>query len=299
MRSLMAVAPAFLSVTLISACHPNTAAVGTVDHPVVFMISPSHGKSGAPEVAMLQDHLRQSTGLHVDVRVAESPVAAMAAFEDGKAHVGLLTVFEYLLVRREYGAHARLQLLGERGPTYMGELLVRADSNMRSVQDLQGRKVALVDAYSMSGHLLVAKLLADADVKVQQTFAGSHENSLAMLKAGLVDAAASYHGVAKGDLSVRAIATTPPIPREPVFVHPRLDVSIAERLTDALTRFATTPQGITALSQLAGITGFQPVTDDAYRGVSKVVTAAGYRLEDLVPGSLAWAASNREPLLVQ
>jgi len=282
---LPALAVAVVAAVFIAREESRERNVGAPGTPVIFMLSPEHGNPGrldAGERRALADGLRAASGLEVEVRVAATPIAAIEAF-GGEADVGLLSLFEYLLARLEYGVEARLQVLrGEGADAYAGEILVRAPSRVRKVEDLAGKRIAYVDPHSTSGFIFPAKLLADAKVSVVPEFAGSHEKALERLREGEVDAAATYAGAAAGK-PFRAIARTPPIPDEPVFFRRGFPEEKRERLAAALERVAATPEGRRLLGDVAAITGFKPATDAAYADVLAVIRAAGKTVYEVVP----------------
>ena len=56
----------------------------------------------------------------------------------------------------------------------VGAIVVREDGPVKSVKDLEGRPLAFVDEYSVSGFLLPARRLKDEGVHPVTRFAGSH-----------------------------------------------------------------------------------------------------------------------------
>lgn len=267
---------------VISGCRRDTDEV----KPLVLILSPAHGAHLRPEqLASFGAFLGSRSGRAVKVQVATSPDKAVEAFAKRDADMGLVGVFDYLFAHREFGAQAVLQVLrGEGRSEYAADLVVRTDGNIHAVADLSGRKVAFVDRYSTSGFVLPVKLLADAGVKPIIEFAGSHEAALGRLRAGAVDAAATFHGAVAQDTGLRVLATSTPIPNEPVVVRRYLDDTMRDRLVAALCDYAATADGRLVLGQAAGITGFRPTSDERYRLVEGLVRDAGKSIEALVPG---------------
>src|SRR5258706_329444 len=94
----------------------DLAAVGGPRAPLVLLVSPSHAAGARPdELRALGSLLGGASGLAVEVRVAATPEAAVQAFGRDEADAGLLSLFEYLLARQEYGVDARLQVLRDGG----------------------------------------------------------------------------------------------------------------------------------------------------------------------------------------
>lgn len=261
--------------------------------PVVVVLSPAHAPAGgAAAVEALQARLTALSGVPVKVQLATTSLQAIEAFGGTQSHIGLLPVTEYLFARQAYGVEARLQVQRAAGARYVGEIVVTSDSKLKTVGDLTGKRIAYTDEFSTSGFLLPAALVASQGVKPKAVFAGSHEAAVAALRAGDVDAAATYGGVAAKDAKLKVLATTEPIPNEPVFVAKGVDPARAKAVLDALAKVAD--EG--GLTELAGITSMQPIHHDAYASLLERVRAAGRSTADLVPGGRAISLAN-EPIL--
>lgn len=254
-----------------------------VDLPLVLLLSPWHGGEAA-------DRERLASAIHdagrLDVEVVVAPTTQAAVLRAGTAtwDAAILPLFDYLFCHQQYGVHAGLQVLRHDGQrTHEGEILVRAGSGIADLRGLSGRKLAFADHFSTSGFLFPARLLADEDVRPETSFAGSHEDALAQLRAGKVDAAAAWAGIGQGDPLLLAVARTEPIPNEPVFFRRDLGADARSRLQTALLAVASAPGGAETLRPFADITGLAPASDGDFLTVHEAIRAAGSRVEDLVP----------------
>ena len=272
------------ALVLLIGCGPRDLdAVGAADTPLVLLLSPSHG-AGSDDLGRLAAALGEASGLTVEIAVAPSTQAAVTRVGTSTWDAAILPLFDYLFCHQEYGSEAGLQVLrhgSER--THHGELLVRAEGGATVLAGLQGRPVAFVTRYSTSGFLFPAALLAEAGVAPEALFAGSHEAALAELKAGRADAAAVYAGMADGDAALRSLATTQPIPNEPVFFRRGLAAETRSRLARGLQDVARSSRGSALLGPVADITGFVEADDATWREVHEAIEAAGNSVEDLVP----------------
>ncbi len=243
--------------------------------------------------------LEASGGLRVRVQVAESPTAGLWAVKRRDVDVGLFPLFQYLLAHKEYGATALLQIVRHGGShSYLGEILVRADSDISSLEKLAGKRVAYVNEFSVSGYILPAAMLAEKHIDVDSVFAGSHEAALEQLRAGKVDAAMTYAGASGGDPAFRVLTNTSPVPNEPLFVDGRMDKRLQEQVKTAFLKVAGSPDGKKLLFKFGAIEGFAPITDDAYRDVIPVFARAGQFIQEAAPGGggLTWASPPYWPL---
>lgn len=267
--------------------------VGEKSDPFVLVLSPSHGQNPA-SVEKLERLLARQAGLSLELRVAPSSEDAVRMAGSPNTDAGLLTLFEYLFARRQYGVQAALRVArGHEVLSHRGEIVVPRASDVRELEGLSGKKIAYVDHYSTTGYVLAAKALADAGVKVTPVFTGSHAAALAALRSGKVSAAAVYEGATHDDPKLLVVAHTERIPNEPVFFRKSLPSALRDRVTRALERVANTPPGQAALSSIADITGFSQTTDADYDAAYAVIDAAGKSVQDLVPRGWLLANENQ------
>lgn len=157
-------------------------------------------------------HYRRA-GLAVRFVDFGSGTDAMRALVSGDIDVFLTTMFSTLALLKARGpadVWAAFQLSDH--PIFL--LVVKADSRVRAVADLKGRKVAITRFGSGSDFLARAMLVksglkADEDVTLVQ--AGSIPAAVAGVEKGELDAAVAWHplvaeGVARGSLRVLATA---------------------------------------------------------------------------------------------
>ncbi|KQO59028.1 phosphonate ABC transporter substrate-binding protein [Methylobacterium sp. Leaf87] len=146
----------------------------------------------------LADYLSRELGVKVNFRIANDYAAVIEAQRAGNIQIAYYGPASYaravmtgvetepvVLARRNNGA------IG-----YNSVLLVRADSPYRSVEDLKGKTLALVDPNSASGNSAPRFFLDKKGVKVDSHFgktffAGSHENAVLALMQGTADVAAN------------------------------------------------------------------------------------------------------------
>lgn len=261
-----------LAVLALLGCQRDRASTGTAKNPFVLVVSPAHA---TPDVASeLERALAEASGLTVRVRLAEGGADAVAAAGLQSADAGLLPVFEYLLARQEFGVEARLQSLRDGAREYAGVIVVAESSPVRTLAELAGKRIAYVEPTSTTGYLLALRALGD--VRVTSSFAGSHDAAVEQVRAGAVEAAATYAAPRAG---LRVVAETGAVPNEPVFFSPKVPVAVREKIERA---FGALDPAL--LGRLAGISGFAPTTDEAYRPVHDLLRDTARSAPDLVPG---------------
>jgi phosphonate transport system substrate-binding protein len=260
--------------------------------PFVVVLSPGHGKNAAA-VRQLESELTRQAGAAFELRTASSGDDAVRMATAAGTDGALLTIFEYLFARHIWKVEAELRVLRNGGKrAYHGDIVALRDGATKTVADLRGRTIAYVDRYSTTGFLLAAKLLKDQGVEAKPSFTGSHEAALAAVREGKAAAAATYADAVRVVPDLRSLAKTDPVSNEPLFVRADLEPARRRALTSAVLAAAATERGKQALAGIAGIEGFEPVTDQAYTQAFELVSRAGHAVQELVPRG--WVLANEK-----
>ena len=263
--------------------------LGTSRNPIRMMFVPSGDAQvivkGGQEVAKL---LQKETGLHFKTSVATSYAAVIEAMGAGKVDIGWLATFSYVLAKDKYDVELLLVVQRFGSPFYRGQIMVRADSGINSLDNLQGKRFAFVDPASTSGHLypktlLLSKGLDPKTFFSKTIFAGSHNAVVLSIYKGEVDGGAAYDGsraaVAKSypDVfdEIKVLAYTKEIPNDTVSVRKELPADLKVRLRNGLKKISDSPEGSKVLKRLYGISGLMDLD-----GLFDPVREAG-RLLDL------------------
>ena len=263
--------------------------MGTSRNPIRMMFVPSGDAQvivkGGQEVAEL---LQKETGLHFKTSVATSYAAVIEAMGAGKVDIGWLATFSYVLAKDKYDVELLLVVQRFGSPFYRGQIMVRADSGINSLDNLQGKRFAFVDPASTSGHLypktlLLSKGLDPKTFFSKTIFAGSHNAVVLSIYKGEVDGGAAYDGsraaVAKSypDIfeKIKVLAYTKEIPNDTVSVRKGLPEGLKVKLRNGLKKISDSPKGSKVLKRLYGISGLMDLD-----GLFDPVREAG-RLLDL------------------
>jgi phosphonate transport system substrate-binding protein len=296
---------------------PRDGTPGTAHRPLRVLLYPSNkGEAAAPARDALAKALASATGLRVETRVPIDYFTAVKDLGSGEVDVALLNNLSYLLAEEIYGARARLTVLRHGGLSiHRGQLLVRADAGIGALPQLEGKRVAFVDPYSVTGFVLAAHLFAFEGVKVGATsFVGSHEEAVRQVYTGDVDVGATYDGGGEGggapaDLRAKlveaypdlgeqivSLAKTKPIPNEPVVLRRGLDPALADKLVAALRALPQRPEAKQALLDLGDIAGFQDARPEDYAPLREMVKSIGKEVEEMVPGGWRLKLKTSDPV---
>ena len=151
-------------------------------------------------------------------------------------------------IMREAGRQGYIPLVRDKLPL-RGIVVVRKDSPIRTVAELDGRKLAVPSMNSIGGSLLIrADLEHLYKVKVSPVNVKTHSSVYLEVANGLVPAGGGVEKtLQEQDKAVqdmlRVLYTTREMPSHPVAAHPRVPAPVRKAVQDALLALAGTPQG--------------------------------------------------------
>jgi phosphonate transport system substrate-binding protein len=163
------------------------------------------------------------------------------------------------------------------GPGIQAQIVVPSDSQIRTLQDLEGQDVGFVSPDGFSGYYVPYDALLRAKVNVKVSFTGTQEASVAQLKVGKI-AAAGVNGLileryaSREGFAYRALWTSPVYPDLCVMAHKRVPAEHVAAVRSALVNMDKDPEGrkvlqaSAALIKATGALGFVSSEDRDYDG---------------------------------
>ncbi|MDQ2049556.1 phosphate/phosphite/phosphonate ABC transporter substrate-binding protein [Natronolimnohabitans sp. A-GB9] len=169
--------------------------------------------------------------------------------------------------------------------SYHTYIATRAETEIESIDDLEGKTIAMVDPMSASGGMFPRYRLSQAgfhagdletepeDFDVQ--WAGSHDSALRVLEEGHVDAAAYGDFQHPDDDEIVTIAESDPIPFDVIVAKPDTPEDVREALTE---RLIDTPEESLEDHRVDEYGAFDP---DLYDHVRDIADEMGVDIETL------------------
>jgi len=249
---------------------PERPAACTGPEPLIFGFLPLVSSEKlvqrfAPLVNYLSDEL------HTPVRIETAPDFQEFLHRTNKERrYDLLFTAPHFFYQARHNAGYRL-LARVKSPGMPAIIVVPGHSDIHSVRDLAGRKLATVDPLGLAT-LLVRKLLIerglDPDRDLTLVSTPSHNASLLSSYYGVTDASALMmppFRVASAEVreSMRVLATTESTPHMPVSAAPWVSESCMDDITRVLVRMSSTPKGQTVLNKI-NFRGFVRTNPDVY-----------------------------------
>ena len=293
-RLLLLISMVAVLVFALAACGGEPG-LGTAENPIVMSFVPS---GDTQDIIASGDTLAQMvserTDLVVKANVGTDFSSVREAMCAGQAQIGWLNTFNYVLANEQCGVDAALATSRFGATTYAGQIIVRADSGITTLEDLKGKVMCWVDPASTSGYIIPRIMLAaegiNPDTDFSQTIeAGSHNNVVTQVYNGDCDAGATFSDARTGieeefpDVldKVVVLATTSDIPNDSVAFIKDFPADMRTKIVAALLDIAASPEGQEALNTLYNIESLVESSDSFYDVFRADLSRAGIDIESL------------------
>jgi phosphonate transport system substrate-binding protein len=176
---------------------------------------------------------------------------------------------------------------------YHAVMVARADSGIKTLADMKGKKLGFADPDSTSGYLVpVTSLPKDIGTDVKSYFAstgfgGGHEQLVLEVLKGTFDAGTTWasgvgdfnDGYSSGNLrkmvdkgvlkmdDLVELWKSPLIPNGPLVLRTSIDADAKQKITDFLTKLPETDPACFSAIQGGDFKGYSPVTPEFYQAI--------------------------------
>jgi phosphonate transport system substrate-binding protein len=168
---------------------------------LVFAVVPSENAAGVVDrYTPFAEYLSQELGTKVTLRVANDYTAVIEGMKNRQIQIGYYGPGSYARAHKvsDGNVEAFVTTVNQDGSIgYHSVMYVMAESVYKSIDDLKGKNLGLVDVESTSGFKAPSYYLQAEGKPVDEYFAnaqvtGSHENAVIALTQGTVDAAVNW-----------------------------------------------------------------------------------------------------------
>ena len=167
---------------------------------LVFAVVPAENASGVTDrYGPFVAYVSRQLGAKVTLRVANDYAAVIEGQRAGNIHIAYYgpASFARALVTGVKTTAFAIDVNSDGTKGYYSVFYVKADSPYKTIQDLKGQALGLVDPNSTSGYNMPLFALNKLGINAEQFFGrvlitGSHENAVLALQQGTVQAAANF-----------------------------------------------------------------------------------------------------------
>jgi len=243
--------------------------------------------------------LRKKLSMEIQPFVATDYTGVVEALRVHKLDIAFLAPASYVLAKNE--ANVKVILKSERKgiPFYYAAIITRADSGIKTLDDLRGKTFAFGDPLSTTGNVFPRKMFKDRGIDPVRDFrqilySGGHDATVLAVLNGKVDAGATYANSPDSEdtawmrylknpqdiKQIRAIAFSEPIPADNLVVRAGLEPSVTKKVEEIFIELSGDPKGKQMLRDLYQIDGFVRATDRDYDSVRQAFIEAGIPIKE-------------------
>ncbi|MBC8552445.1 MAG: phosphate/phosphite/phosphonate ABC transporter substrate-binding protein [Candidatus Brocadiales bacterium] len=229
------------------------------------------------------EYLSEQIGRPIELVFVLDYAATVISLKTGDSDFARLGAFSYLIAVDEDAVEIVAREIKKKTgkASYKSLIFAKANSGIKTLEDLNGKTFAFCDVQSASGYLVPQTLLRDVGLNPEKDFsatflAGSHPAVIEAVKRN-VDAGATNDyrwgdalekgAIKEGEMIV--LAESPPIPNPPIVVKKGMDKDLKEKIQNA---FLNMPADI---AKNAKMSGYIKAVDSDYDFLRKVVKILG------------------------
>ncbi|MCA9522195.1 MAG: phosphate/phosphite/phosphonate ABC transporter substrate-binding protein [Myxococcales bacterium] len=230
-------------------------------------------------------YLSQQVGIQSELRIAASYQQLTDWLGSGHLHVVQMPPLSYVRAKLLYPKLRPLvRQVHDGSDSYIGYLVARKSSGLRSLSQLRGKRLGLIDPNSASGFLMPMLLFEDRGIEPRSYFSslrflGNHTRAIRAVLDGRVDVAAvdslsmttAYAAGIDPD-QIQILAKTHRIPFDIWCTTRLVEPALARRIRGAFIELSTrTNEGRRVLSSNLKINGFIRARDSHYEGIRRAL----------------------------
>jgi phosphonate transport system substrate-binding protein len=208
--------------------------------------------------APLLERLGRELGVKFELRLARDIPSFEADFKAGKPDLAYLNPYHAVMAHQ---AQAYVPVVRDVTPL-AGLVVVRKDSRIRDVKDLQGQDLSFPAPNAFGASLWIRALLTERHrLKFQPVYGKTHTNAYRLVLAGKTAAAGGIRATLDREpdevrQQLRVLFETPAVPPHPLVRHPRVPAALGKALAEAFDRMRADSAG---QALLAGVLMPRPV----------------------------------------
>lgn len=284
-----------LAITTLASCGTNSdkkeAKSNEKEKLVVQFVPTNNDGSMEAKTKPFAEYLSKALDREVSVTLATDYSTIVEAMSSGQVDIGVMPPAAYVQARDMDAAEAiltsqigdmdletGLPLEGEMTNTFKGEVLVKADSDIKELKDLKGKKIATLSPNSASGYIYPVAEMKDAgiDPTTESTLTTVNDipSEMTAVLNGQMDAAFVFEGArnvfgsafSDKDLfkELRVLYLTEgDIPNDAIAVQPSMDAELKKQIKEAFLNMKDDEKGAEAMTLWSHL-GYEEAADSAY-----------------------------------
>ncbi len=188
----------------------------------------------------LSDYLSERLGVGIKLKIFGKYTDMLQFYEENTVDISISCPVVYYKIAEKHNVYPAAVVKIKGHVVEAGVIVVREDSNIKSVKQLKGKKITLGSSICASNCVMPLYILSKNEIRYTDISdmwnSGSDKAAILSVISGLADAAGVKEESAQKFLGkgIRIIAKSPYVPRYVVAVHGDLPENLRKKITDIL-----------------------------------------------------------------
>lgn len=197
--------------------------------------------------------LSRATGITLELKIYPTIPDFEKAFLKGELDIAYANPYHAVMAHRAAGYQP---LIRDKSEYLSGILVVRKDSPLTSLADLDGATIAFPAPNAFGASLYIRALLSkSAGIRYTAIYRTTHSNVYRHVIAGRAAAGGGVRRTLEKEppevqAELRILYETPPVPPHPVIIHPRVTTKSRQAVQQAFLQLVKTPSNQALLSAI-------------------------------------------------
>jgi phosphonate transport system substrate-binding protein len=207
-------------------------------------------KDWSPLLADLSNRL----GIQLKLRLFKSIPDFEVAFLKGELDFAYMNPYQMVMAKR---AHGYIPLVRDQHRKLTGILVTRTDSPLKSIHDLEGKKISFPSPNAFAASLYLRAYLTEKEkIRFKAVYTQNHSNAMRHVLYGRSDAAGAVVRTLKGQdrearQNLRILYKSPGMISHPFVVHPRVPLNIQDDIKKSLIQMGNNRKQIILLKAIS------------------------------------------------
>ena len=282
-------------VTFFIAAHlPGNSAAAETDTITIGLLPEMNVFKQRQRFKPLAAYLSDNLGIQVKLTILSRYGNIIQRIKEQQIDAAFLGSFTGALAISQLGVEPLARPINKDGTsTYFGHIFVRKDSGIKTVADMQGKSLALVERATTAGYVFPLAWFKRDGVNDIATyfsahhFYGSHDATIDAVLNGKADVGAGKNTIydrvraanPRIDQELEILVSSPRVPSNGLCVRPGIDEQYKTKLKDLLLNLHHNPQGLRVLEKL-GAKRFVDTSREDYQPVLDMAAEASIDMKN-------------------
>ncbi len=214
------------------------------------------------------EYLSKKTGLELTFATAKDIPTFEKRLLEGEYDLSYMNPYHFTFFNKQVGYRAMVHRAGK---GIQGLVVVRKDSPIQSLEELQGQKLAFPSPAAFAASVLPRGEMRSAGIDIEPVYVSSHDSVYLNVEKGFFKAGGGIGRTLNNTApevknQLRVLWQTKVYTPHAIASHSRVSLGVHQKVTDALVGMSRDPEGIALLKSMS-VSGFVPAKDEDWDDV--------------------------------